>query len=204
MKKLMFLLILVLIFQSVFPQETGTLTDPRDGKIYKTVKIGLQWVMAQNLAYKPETGVYWGNIGEMAKNKIDSTYLEEYFEKYGYLYDFKTANSITIPGWHVPSKDEWKALCKSLGGKPKKVYSALIDGGSSGFNALLSGMGVLSITYQKGISGVGETAGIWSSSRFGIKGINIGFTPPSRFNSGFIGIGVPMGQGLNVRLFKDN
>ena len=139
--KMIKLLLLSFIFgQNISAQsnETGTYTDPRDGKVYKTVKIGQQWMMSQNFAYKPEQGNYW------ALNNDDAN-----VAKYGYLYDWETAKKIAPPGWHLPTEVEFKTLNHALGGKRnvfKKlggtlevVYNQMMPG-CSGFNALIAGI----------------------------------------------------------------
>jgi len=125
----------------------GTFTDQNDGRTYKIIKIGDQIIMAENLAYKPSSGKFWDND----------------VSKYGYLYNSETAKQIAgcIKGWHLPSKEEWDTLYNFLSGDYKKVYSALINGGSSGFNALFGGFrgsnsGLLKNT--------GNDAVFWSST----------------------------------------
>jgi len=86
-------------------QQTGTFTDSRDGKVYKTVTIGTQTWMAENLAYKVESGCWAYNNDQ---NNVKT---------YGYLYNWKTARKVCPSGWHLPSKDEWSALLTYLGGE---------------------------------------------------------------------------------------
>jgi uncharacterized protein (TIGR02145 family) len=115
MKKAVLIIGLVFCYLGSFSQEYRTFTDPRDGKVYKTVKIGTQLVMAENLAYKPEKGTYW--INNYSLNGI---------EKCEYRYDWVTANSIAPAGWHLPTREEWKTLWKYLGGDASLVYNAMI------------------------------------------------------------------------------
>lgn len=86
-------------------QQNGTFTDSRDGKNYKTVKIGTQTWMAENLAYKTSSGcwAYDNKEGNVAT--------------YGYLYDWKTAKNVCPTGWHLPSDAEWTQLTDYLGGE---------------------------------------------------------------------------------------
>jgi len=89
----------------VSAQEFGSFTDSRDGKIYKTVKLGKQTWMAENLAYKLNYGCWAYNDDE---NNVAT---------YGYLYNWETAKKACPPGWHLPSDEEWETLITCLGSK---------------------------------------------------------------------------------------
>lgn len=90
-------------------QDRGTFKDPRDGKVYKTVVIGTQTWMAENLAFKAKGGCH--AYGWDADNKKANV------AKYGYLYEWNAAKKASPPGWHLPTKEEWETLIAYLGGE---------------------------------------------------------------------------------------
>ncbi len=100
---------------NVIIQETGTVTDI-DGNVYKTVKIGDQWWMAENLKV---TRYANGNEIPYIKENIDfssvtsGAYCYTDIEAYGMLYNWYAVTDnrkIAPEGWHVPSTSEWKEL----------------------------------------------------------------------------------------------
>ena len=109
-KTVLSLTVLSIIVFTSCAQETGTFTDSRDGKVYKTVKIGKQVWMAENLAYQPASGNYWAY-----HNNAENIAL------YGYLYDWQTALNVCPTGWHLPTDAEWSKLTDYLGGEDAAV-----------------------------------------------------------------------------------
>jgi uncharacterized protein (TIGR02145 family) len=104
---------------------TGTVTDI-DGNTYKTIRIGNQWWMAENLKvtrYRngdPITNVT--NVTDWNKLTIGaySNYNNDInnVTTYGRLYNWYAVNdsrNIAPAGWHVPSDSEWKILEIYLG-----------------------------------------------------------------------------------------
>ena len=121
---------------SIYDATTNILTDLRDGQTYKTVKIGNQWWMAENLNY--EYKVNDSTYGNYCYK--DST---QYCTKYGRLYTWgavvdsaaqlsndgagcgygKTClptypvRGVCPEGWYLPPESKWYALFNAVGGQ---------------------------------------------------------------------------------------
>jgi uncharacterized protein (TIGR02145 family) len=103
--------------------ETGTVTDV-DGNVYKTVKIGNQWWMAENLSVTHfndgstldffalnDADTLWANAANPSYTVINDSL-------FGYLYNFnvvENVKNIAPEGWHVPTDEDWKILEKEIG-----------------------------------------------------------------------------------------
>lgn len=102
-------------------QETGSVTDV-EGNVYKAIKIGNQWWMAENLKVKK-----YRNGNPIPQSQSDTQW-KDTLSAYclydnnpvspGLLYNWYSVhdtNNIAPAGWHVPSDDEWKVLEQYLG-----------------------------------------------------------------------------------------
>ena len=91
--------------------EYGTLTDDRDGQTYKTVKIGEQWWMAENLNYR-----YIQQTAEEDSSSYCYNDDPANCAKYGRLYLWSAAMVVCPEGWHLSDTTEWSALFTAVGG----------------------------------------------------------------------------------------
>jgi len=136
----------------------GYLTDSRDGKRYKVVKIGTQTWMAENLNYNASSSKCYDNQ-------------EGNCQKYGRLYDWNTAKTACPKGWHLPSDADWNVLMSSVGGEKTagkflKATSGWNENGNGtdkfGFSALPGGDGNSGGSFNN----VGNYGYWWSSSEY--------------------------------------
>ncbi|MCP4313115.1 MAG: hypothetical protein GY790_17795 [Bacteroidetes bacterium] len=105
---------------------TGAFTDPIDNRVYKTVKIGSQVWMAENLnASRYRNGdpipqipddEEWGEANNGAWCYYDNESKHE--RPFGKLYNWHTVKdprSLAPEGWHIPTDEEWQELELYLG-----------------------------------------------------------------------------------------
>ncbi|OWV15940.1 hypothetical protein B7992_03940 [Fibrobacter sp. UWH1] len=170
----------------------GTMTDKRDNKTYKTVKIGDQVWMAENLNYADSTkmpslkGKSW-----CYDNKTENC------DVTGRLYTWAAAidsvalandavdpqtcgygKTCTLPavvqgvcpsGWHLPTNDEWQTLFKAVGGssaagKALKSGSGWYSNGNGTDTYGFSALPAGNRSSLGGFSSAGYYAYFWSAS----------------------------------------
>lgn len=113
----------------------GTVVDSRDRQVYRTVSIGSQTWMAENLNYKTPGA----DSGDCISNSVDSC------AKYGRYYQWSQSvagtqgtmdgiskiQGICPVGWHVPTANEWEVLVNGV----ERATGVGIDNGAYLFKA---------------------------------------------------------------------
>ena len=164
----------------------GTMTDERDGHTYKTVEIGEQVWMAENLNYDYQTEITHSMCHENKQENCDA---------YGRLYTFAAAvdsaglfgdgglgcgasgrvnnparnlressRGVCPEGWHLPSKGEWEQLFAMVGEETNAAQVLRTEYGFNVYNAGIYayGFGFLS---EPGFEG----SSYWTSTPTEIK-----------------------------------
>jgi uncharacterized protein (TIGR02145 family) len=198
----------------------GTMTD-QQGNVYKTIVIGSQEWMAENLKTdryrngdaipKITSNTAWASLTSGATCWMNNDSAANACA-YGRIYNrfaVVDARGLCPAGWHVPSDPEFNTLATSLGGvetaggKMKSTSSLwqspnMSADNSSGFSALPAG----SRQFNNGtFSSLGGQGYFWSSTNF-ISNLNYYYALLSN-NSSFIRDFVDEKYGLSVRCVKD-
>jgi uncharacterized protein (TIGR02145 family) len=168
------------------------MTDPRDGQVYKTVKIGDQIWMAQNLNYADSV-----KTPSLRKNNWCYNDSTKNCENYGRLYTWTAAidsvklaadvknpldcgdgkscglvgpvQGICPDGWHLPSYNEWNALFTEVGGPSvaRNVLKSLSGWNNNGNGSDAFGFSAFPVGFWSGadrFTNAGYSAAFWSSS----------------------------------------
>ena len=202
----------------------GTLTDSRDGQTYKTVVIGTQTWMAENMNL--ETTNSWCGGGSGTTEGSCETYGRLYTWAaamdsvgtwstngkgcgYGKTCSVASADSATLvrgvcpSGWHLPSQTEWEALFTAVGGQStagQKLKS--MSGWSSSGNGMDAfGFSALPAGYCNGYFYNESKAYFWSSTEYSSYLADAMFLGYDGDN-GYLGSS-NMNNGFSVRCLKN-
>jgi uncharacterized protein (TIGR02145 family) len=166
----------------------GTMTD-QEGNVYKTVTIGTQTWMAENLRTTKYNdgntipnvadGEKWASLTTGAYCNIDNTADNITIGTYGRLYNWHTVNTgkLAPTGWHVPSDAEWIQLVHYLGGERVSVDKLKEIGtthwlspnegatNETGFTALPSASRSMNGTFRS----IGDHGSLWSATEYSVE-----------------------------------
>lgn len=125
---------------------TGTLVDARDGATYKTITIGNQVWLAENIRFN-------------SAQSLCPDIKERACSEFGRFYTFADAMMVCPAGWHIPDQREWDVLLNHFGGN-RRAIAHLQHGGSAKFGALFGGVFAPSVGQ---LLGFGEWEIFWAN-----------------------------------------
>lgn len=153
----------------------GTLTD-QDGNIYKTIQIGTQTWMAENLRttkFNDGTSIpnvtddqLWSHLGSEAYCTFYDTTDVVFIATYGRYYNWFAVNSgkLAPAGWHIPSEEDWNELFAYIEDKGANLIEA---GGSHWINLYgtnSTGLTILPGAYND--AALGTFCSFWSTTEY--------------------------------------
>ena len=202
-------------------QEIITGSLEYNGYTYKTVKIGNQWWLAENLRttkYNDGTNIpnvtndnQWWNLESGAYCVYDNN---NKYVKYGYLYNFYVVatGKLAPEGWRVPTEKDFEELINYCGGgtnaanklKSKTNWIAEIGNGNDTYGFCAYAGGLRSGGISAGFSYIKRFGYWWTSSLASLLAYDI----PYYFiigSSGHLDFSIDFDEnsGLSIRLIKE-
>lgn len=128
MRKILYLLFVVLFFSGCSKEEKSTVVD-WEGNEYKTKNYGGTWWMVENMRTtrtKDGQNIWVSSDEEKYSYTIPYCYFiddnEKNLKKNGCLYNWAAADQVCPEGWHLPTVADYDALANYLGGVDKYCY----------------------------------------------------------------------------------
>ena len=89
----------------------GSFTDSRDNNVYRTLQLGDQIWMAENLRYLTHVSPSSSDAGNWVNGyqgtSVNEAKATDNYSTYGVLYTLSEASGACPTGWHLPSNEDW-------------------------------------------------------------------------------------------------
>ena len=207
--------------------DAATVTD-QDGNVYKTVQIGEQCWMAENMRATHDRKGKEIALGNDFNAKVSYRYYPDNqcvrVAQYGYLYNWTAAMKVCPDGWHLPTDAEWDQLTNYVGdqhqyrcgGDRKNIAKALAEQGNvwqesdsdecmvgnDRYKNNATGFSALPAgDYQKGYHVFGRCAFFWTATK--VDATSAGRRYLVNNVSTVLGVSAEKGNGYSVRCVKD-
>ncbi len=188
-KKTIFLVVALLCICTTVIQAQNTVKDV-DGNVYKTITIGKQTWIAENLKttkYNDGTSIPYMADSAKLLEPVPAYYIYNNDKAnksiYGLMYNWYVVNTgkLCPMNWHVPTYEEWTTLINVLGGENvaggklkengTKHWTSPNTGATdeTGFTALPGGYR----SVYGAVAGIGSYGAWWSATKYGDAGAYI-------------------------------